>query len=402
MIIEISVENYLSIRERITLSLEAGPSRKKIENLIKLDNSYYLKSAAIFGPNASGKSNIIKSIFFIWKMVSSSHKFNVDSTIPVIPFKLDNNVSKPSSFELIFIYKNIKYKYGFSCTKKEIINEYLYYWPKGRESLIFKRNKSKYTVNKEEESKQRPYQKQTIANTLYLSRATQLGYEKTKNAYEFIVNNIVVNIHPNWRNQTIISMYDNPKFKNKILEIMKAVDFGGITDFHMEKHEKKAVGYEINFKKDEPLVSSLPPKDFIELKFLHNDIEFNFEEESEGTRNALILLGPIFNIIEGEKVLFIDELDRSLHSNITKFLIKLFHSKNNKKAQILFTTHDTNLLDNDIFRRDQLYLCTKKPNQNTQLSSFLDYDLRENSDFENYYLNGRVGGLPFIDDTVLD
>ena len=115
------------------------------------------------------------------------------------------------------------------------------------------------------------------------------------------------------------------------------------------------------------------------------------------------MLGPIFDILEYGKVAFIDEFEVNLHPNITRFLIRLFNSKiNTKNAQLIFTTHDTNLLDKELFRRDQIYICTKEPNKNTLVASFLDYDLRETADFERAYLNGRVGGLPFIDETLFD
>ena len=151
MIIELSIGNFLSVKEKVTLSLESGKSQANPQNLIELTKEKVvtlsesprmslLKSAAIYGPNASGKSNLIKAVYFLWALVKSSHTFNVDAKIPRIPYKMHQSyLKKPSTFEINFIHKKLRYLYGFSCTEDKIIGEYLYYWPKGRKSLIFHR-----------------------------------------------------------------------------------------------------------------------------------------------------------------------------------------------------------------------------------------------------------------------
>jgi len=412
MIIEISIENYLSVKDKVTLSLDSSPSKKLPQNLINLSrDDKLLKSVVIYGANASGKSNIIKSVFFLWNMVRSSHNFNVDTKIPRLPFKLDEiYLEKPSKFEIIFIHKNIKYKYGFSCTNEKIIDEYLFYWPHGREALIFSRkNTTKYEF-RSDKRRQDIIKTQTNDNVLYLSRATQLGYEKTKNAYEFIVNNIVINVSLMWTELTIKKIHENPKLKNKVIDILQKADFGGIFDIKVSKEKRKVRGIEFKIERD---IQSFNPikereEDFYNIKFIHKSkggklVELSFAEESHGTQKTLSMLGPIFDILETGKVAFIDELEVNLHSNITRFLVRLFNSKHNKNnAQLIFTTHDTNLLDSELFRRDQIYICTKEPNKHTVVTSFLDFDLRETADFERAYLNGRVGGLPFIDETLFD
>lgn len=412
MIIEISIENFLSIKDKVTLSLEAGSGKRLPQNLIEVSGKVrLLKSAVIYGANASGKSNLIKSVFFIWNMVNKSHNFNIDTKIPRIPFKLDEtSINKPSRFELIFIYKNLKYKYGFSCDDNRIVDEYLFYWPHGRESLIFSRKNSKEYKFTEDKQKQKLIKKQMNDNVLYLSRATQLGYEKTRNIYEFIVTNIVINYNPTWTSFTIKKIYENSSIKQKIIEILQKADFGGIVDIKVIKQKRKVDGFEFKLEGNMPSFNPIKQKeeDFYDVKFVHKGkngklIELSFQEESDGTQKTLAMLGPFFDILENGKVAFIDELESSLHPNITKFLVRLFNSKNYKSnAQIIFTTHQTTLLDNELFRREQIYICTKEPNKNTVITSLLDFDLRESADFERAYLNGRVGGLPFIDETLFD
>jgi len=412
MIIEISIENFLSVKEKIVFSLASSSSRKLPQNLMELSGKErLLKSAVVYGANASGKSNLIKAVFFMWNLVKTSHAFNVDAKIPRIPFKLDKDcLTRPSKFEIIFIHNGIKYKYGFACDNEKVIDEYLFHWPKGKEATIFNRSDSRTFTFTEDKPQQNLIKKQMNDNVLYLSRATQLGYEKTKAAYEFMVNNIVINYSPNWAGFTVRKIYENQDFGDKVIDILQKADFGGITDLKVDKQKRKVVGAEFKIERGNATVNPMKQKeeDSYDIRFIHEtgkgeSVEFSINEESAGTRKTLSMLGPIFEILETGRVAFIDELESSLHPSITRFLVMLFNSKYNKKnGQLIFTTHDTTLLSNELFRRDQIYICSKDPNKHTVLNSFLDYDLRESTDFERAYLNGRVGGLPFIDETLFD
>jgi len=413
MITEISIENFLSIKEKVTISLDSSASKKLPQNLINLsEKETLLKSAVIYGANASGKSNLIRALFFMWSMVKISHTFNIETKIPRTPFRLDPLfLEKPSKFEIVFIHESIKYKYGFSCDEDKVIEEYLFYWPKGREAQIFKRSNTKEFDFTSDKTQQELIKKQMTDNVLYLSRATQLGYEKTKKAYEFLVEYMVINYNPNWEEFTIRQIYENHELKNKIIEILQKADFGGIIDIEVIKNKRKESGFRFKLEKDTPTVEPLKAEDreFYDIRFKHKTkegdfVNFMWAEESHGTQKTLAVLGPIFDILKSGKVAFIDEFEINLHPSITRFLVKLFHSKHNKKnAQLIFTTHDTTLLrDNDLFRRDQIYICSKEPNKGTTVDSFLDYDLRESTDFERAYLTGRVGGIPYIDETILD
>ncbi len=407
MIIDFSIENYLSIREKIVFSLKATGSNKLFKNIIDVDDKTKLvKSVAIYGANASGKSNLIKGLLFMWKMVVSSHNFNVNEKIPQTPFKLDNiSKEKPSKFEINFIQKGIRYRYGFSCNKEEFIEEYLYYWPKGKESLIFKRDKkNKFTFNTNEKQ-QKTIEKQMISNTLYLSRATQLGFEKTKPVYEFFKENLIININPiAWHEYTVNSIYKNPKLRDKIIEIMKRADFGGINDITVEKGKGKIK--EIQF--DARGVSQRDlENDILDIKFVHDiknkHIPLNLAEESLGTQKTFAILGPLFDILENGKIAVIDEIGSSLHPRIIQFLIRLFSSRHNKKnAQLIFTTHNPTLLNNELFRKDQFYFVEKEPNESTKITSLKDYDIRQDADFEKAYIEGRFGANPFVDETYVE
>ncbi len=449
MLLEFSVENFLSFKDRVTLSLDSSASKKLPCNLIEVsEKERLLKSAVVYGANASGKSNLVKALFFMRNMVAHSHNFNIDTRIPVTPFRLDGECrEKPSRFELKFVHEGVRYRYGFSCNGGRVIDEYLFERPGKRERTVFKRKNSSdndgsnkgnsdkdasYNGSSEfhfsvDKKQQELISSQTIENTLYLSRATQLGYEKTRPVYEFFTGCLQVSLTPVWENYTLERMYSDEAFKARVIEVLKKADFGGIEEITVKKEKSPSPGPEFvfeysptdSFKSSGSASGSASGLaggpvdesggvygDSYKVRTIHRTengdaVYFDLSEESEGTRKALKLLGPLFYVMDTGGVLFIDELESSLHPEITRLLIRLFNSKKNSRAQLLFTTHDTNLLDNELFRRDQIYFCTKEPNRHTELSSLLDFDIRQEIDFERAYLTGRVGGVPIVDETLL-
>ena len=417
MIIEFSVENFRSFKDRVTFNMDSSSSKKISQNLINLDGgNNLLKSAVIYGANSAGKSNLIKAIDFMKGMVMNSHTFNVNSKIPfVVPFKLSKATqNKPSKFELIFLCDGKTYRYGFSCNSTKVFEEYLFEKSTKKEKLVFSRDNTKKFKFGIDAEKQELYKSQTIDNTLYISRATQLGYDKTKNIYDYFSENIIVNLNltnvntSNWIDYTLAKIEDNSKFKDKILDILMKADFGGIENIRITKQKVPAKKVTFSFSNVDPNFESTDGFDDIyKVQTMHRTddgiiVYLDLNDESEGTKKTLFILGPLLNIMEENKVLFIDELDSSLHPEITRMIVKLFNSKQNKSGQLIFTTHDTTLLDNELFRKDQIYFFSKDQNHFTTLSSLLDYDIRQDIDFERAYLNGRIGGVPFIDETLYD
>ncbi len=439
MLLEFSVENFLSFKDRVTLSLDSSASKKLPSNLIEVsEKERLLKSAVVYGANASGKSNLVKALFFMRNMVAHSHNFNIDTRIPVTPFRLDRDcLEKPSCFELKFVHEGVRYRYGFSCDRWRVIEEYLFERPGKREKAVFKRQNSfekdssdkgisefHFPVDKKQ---QELISSQTIENTLYLSRATQLGYEKTRPVYDFFTGSLQVCLTPGWENYTLERMHSDEAFKARVIEVLKKADFGGIEEIMVKKLKSPSPAPEFvfeysptdAFKSSGPVAGPAAMSasgyggaysgvygDSYEVRTRHrtesgDSVYFDLREESEGTRKTLTLLGPLFDVMDTGGVLFIDELESSLHPEITRLLIRLFNSKKNSQAQLIFTTHDTNLLDNELFRRDQIYFCTKEPNRHTELASLLDFDIRQEIDFERAYLTGRVGGVPIVDETLL-
>jgi AAA15 family ATPase/GTPase len=247
-------------------------------------------------------------------------------------------------------------------------------------------------------------------NVLYLSRATALNLEEVRDAYDFIVNDLIINYSVLWNNYTKVNIASSPELKSRVVDILQKADFGGIIDIAIEKKKMKTAGFQVNFSPEGTKLNPIPESttDVYQTKFLHKlasgkIVGFDEGEESHGTIMMFSILGPIFDILDNGKVLILDELETGLHPRISEFIVRLFHSKLNKKnAQLLFTTHDTNLLSGEILRRDQIYIISREPNKGTEMHSLVEFRLRKGVDFERVYLTGRVGGVPFIDETILD
>jgi hypothetical protein len=402
MLIEFSVENFRSIKEKVTLSMVAS-SDKSLENnnlisvkpeIMKKDR--LLKSAVLYGANASGKSNVIMALGFLRNLVMNSHKHQKGDKINCIPFKLDEEyLSKPCKFEVIFIKNDIEYIYGLSVTGEKVVDEYLYYYPGSRRAAIFQRsstNNYKFTVD---EKQQEFISQRTLDNVLYLSKSTQENYSKTSDAFEWFKDDLSVigpTDHPILRDFTAM-LLNNQNVKPIILRALSEADLG-IVDVSTST-KKIILANENELEKTE-------------IKTLHEGcdnegnrmaIPFNFNEESEGTQKLFFLIGSWIEALVNGRILVVDELDTKLHHSLNVFLIKLFHdpTQNKNNAQLIFTTHNTNLLDLDLFRRDQIWFTEKNPEYgNTNLYSLAEYSPRKDENIQKGYLLGRYGAIPFI------
>ena len=419
MLIEFKVSNFLSIKEELVLSLDSTSSKKLPNNIFNELDYSLLKSTVIYGANASGKSNLIKAVFFAWQLVSQSINFKIDTKIDRIPFLLSRKTkTEPSKFEFTFIKNKVRYIYGFSCNENGFVEEYLKYKPEGEnwkdyfkrdETVKDKSKRFKFNVDAKIQDK---WGSETIEKRLYLPVAVNnRNYEPLKDVYNFIVKDIIIfgGIFTDI-NYTRDKLLNDPEFKKWLMEVIKKADFGGIVDLRVEKKKVPTTGVE--FKMENGILHSKllekKEQEVYDLDFIHQDEngkEVVFKEyfESAGTNKTLNLLGPIYDILNTGKIVFIDEFESNLHPNITEFIIKLFHDKHNKKnGQLIAITHDTTLLKNKLFRKDQIYICSKALNKMTKLNSLAEFDLRESLSFENAYLNGRVGGLHFIDETFFE
>ncbi len=413
MLVEFSVKNFKSLKEKQTLSMEASSDKSLDYNLIdykdEADKDYrLLKSSVLYGANASGKSNVMEALVVLKNLVMKSHENQKGDELHYEPYKFDPEYrEKPTEFEIVFIEKGVRYNYGLIYDEEKVIEEYLYYYPKGRKSQIFERkNTDEYKFNKDKKD-QEMIEERTRKNVLYISSSTQFNYEKTSEAFDWFketLHGIGPGDHPELTEFTLKSLKKDEQFRKKVQKALKTADFG-ISDV---KGQIKTVP----FDEIEEMPSEIRPvgEEDGELKMLDIKTIHELEEvegslplfkESEGTRRFFSLLGPIISSLKNGEVLLIDELDTKLHHLLNKFIIELFHDpeENNNNAQLIFTTHNTNLLDQDLFRRDQVWFTERDPKTgSTDLYSLVEYSPRKDKDIEKGYLVGRYGAIPFIGD----
>ncbi len=410
MLLKFTVENYLSFKDQFTLDLIASSMTQHSEtNIIAGENYKLLKTIAIFGANASGKSNLFNAIEFARDfIISSSKDTQAEENIPVEPFLLSTETeNKPSLFEFIFINNNKKYRYGFRLNKDEIVDEWLFEAEKIKEKQLFIRHKQSIELGNTFKEGQKLVD-MTRNNALFLSVVAQFNGPIAKSVISWFKNlNVISSLSFIKYNRITTQFLKDSKLQAEFEKIFKIADFS-IDSFSIKNRELSSIPEflqkELEKAKKEGISLELPPK----IKTLHKkynkdkkpveNIEFDLiDNESDGTQNLFSLLGPIFDTILEGKILVIDELEAGLHPLITRFIIKLLHYKN-KNAQFIFNTHNTDLLTNKIFRRDQIYFVDKNKYGESSLYSLNDYNVRYDRTFNKDYLEGRYDAIPFIDD----
>ena len=384
MVLEIRLSNMFSFRDEVTLDLQAAKiqtkkARELEGNLFSVDGEQMLKSVALFGANASGKSNVIKAIRACVNMVRSSHNYNVDTRFAISPFKFEDYANKPSSFYIRFLLNGVEYEYSFSFMHDEIITEILYYYPNGCKSLVFSRDESRGTEKKDiYEFKtviKRPFDvaDNTSKKTLYISRASQMDREIAQKIFLFFCNDIVLDYQV-----ANIDSLDNlfKERKEQMLEVLRTAD-SDIIDFRIQNNAITT------FHRTNPSVA------------------FDFEtEESEGTKTLFRMMVRMIGIIHEGKMLLVDEIDNSLHTQLVEFVIGMFNHSDH--AQLIYTTHNTHLLNTDFQRRDQVYFVNKREDGSSDLYSLFDFkDFRDTLDMEKAYLQGRFDAIPTISNLTI-
>ena len=328
--------------------------------------------------NASGKSNIIKAIRACVQLIFESHNYNENTVFPFTPFKFGGG-GKPSSFFIRFMINEIEYEYSFSLTNTEIITEELSYSPNGRKKLVFSRDERKGPDKKNiyefKSAIHRPMDvaANTSKKTLIVSRSSQMDRDVAKDVFRYFNERFILNYY-GYNSFSIASLLNSNK--DLILKVLKAAD-SDIIDIHSQQELKSLT----TFHKNNPEI----PFDF-------------YTEESIGTQVFFNMMLTILNIIKENKVLLIDEISTGLHVSLVEYILDLFHQS--ESAQLIFSTHNTNLLDMKKLRKDQVYFVNKRADGSSDLYSLFDYkDFRENMDAEKAYLQGRFDAIPYIDES---
>lgn len=411
MLIEFSVKNFMSIKNEITFSMIAGNSSENLNNTIqsKNFNESYLKSTAIYGANASGKTNFIRALTSAILMVRKSNSRNVNELLlEMQPFKFDvKTINEPCEFEFVFIKNDTKYVYGFSADINRIYSEYLYQYFSPKATLIFERkNVNEYKFKQSEKSKLEELATKNTEKKLFLSTATAWNYELTREPYMWFAENIDTFNDCLTMNNFVFNKFENDKdnsLKNFTINLLKQSDIL-ISDYNFEI---KSITNFIPFDNPNLLNEKISQKE-VSISTLHEiedddgktySYELELQNESLGTQSLFFFSPVLKEAFENGKVIVVDEIDKSLHPLLIELIIKLFHNPdiNKKNAQLIFNTHDTNLLSLDIFRKDQIWFAEKDPKKGiTDLYPLDDFSIRKTDNIQKGYLNGRYGGIPFI------
>jgi len=421
MIINFSFYNFKSFKEEADFSMIAS-SKKESRRFNDTQNKTLwqdkldiLLSAAIYGSNASGKSNFIEALGFMQSMVLSSQQHVPDSDLVNNSFKLNTSYSAaPSSFELQFALHESVYTYGFRCTKDGITEEYLKRKTE-REATIFERSAQSFS-----KMNHSPILRDIVKKNMVHSKALLLSMGTVHNdplcvdIYKYFVSlKIMSGIHDFMYSNYTLKLLSDPLKRNKIIDLLKFADFG-ITDIAVEEKDAFAVNFRIagNAENDGILREPSKVNELYSKRYVLNDknelelIQFPFNIfESEGTKKFLNLAGPIVMALEEGSPVVVDELDVKLHPELTTRIIGLFQNNktNPRHAQLIFTTHNTNLLSASVFRRDQVWFTDKNGQGESTLYALSSFkkegkSVRNDEPWEQHYLEGRYGGVPFLGD----
>ncbi|MDR0234025.1 MAG: AAA family ATPase [Zoogloeaceae bacterium] len=399
MLVEFRVKNFRSLRDGQVLSLIASKDTALPENTLETNLTIaprLLKSAAIYGANASGKSNLIKALKYMRSMVLRSTTLSPEQIFMAPPFRLDAKTeSQPTEFEVTVILNSVRYQYGFSIMRGHVVAEFLLVYQAFKPQRWFERRfdeasgEDVYEFGPGLKGAKNAWESETGPNALFLSVAVKFGSEALRPVFDWFTTGVSI-----FNGRALIGlelsprMLEHPDDRKKIRDFLRAADIS-IAD--IEVRARKIPGQN-EIERDQLIFSHVTES---------GQAEFDLWDESSGTRNLLSLVGPVLEVLREGRTLVIDELDTSLHPLLMRELVRLFHRNeiNVGGAQLIFTTHDTSLLEaRDLLRRDQVWLIEKDDQQASTLVALTEFSPRKNEALGRGYLSGRYGGVPVLDE----
>ena len=414
MLIEFSFSNYRSFRGKNTLSLESLKKKKGLLSLV-----------AIYGKNGGGKSNLIRAFWLAVKFICNAQMTQgAGVLVPVDPFKLnDYSTETPTSFEFIYKYKGIKYIYGFSATKEKICEEYLYHYPKGFRAQVFKRTGQEFSFIQDKAFKQL-ISKAVAENQLYFSVANTMNESVCAEAMKFFTESIVFSREFEDLPGQIRLNYHNNNVLKSMKQYAQRADVG-ITDMKFEMKNTE-IDVDDTIPEDAPPELSRALKSFVsalsdnsQVKIQRNEIkartyhtgiskngeisqyELGLEDESDGTLRLMALAAAIDRTIDNGGIFVADELEKGLHPLLTEYIVNKFQNSeiNKNNAQLIFTTHDTEIMRQHFLDADQFYFVDKdRQTGESELYSVDGLGKKNNADIRTGYLIGKFGGVPELGD----
>lgn len=417
MLIEFSVGNFRSIKEIQTLSFVATAINEHEQTHTFEANSKIrlLKTIGIYGANASGKSNLVRAFVSMLKFIRDSFKDDTLGSNLIEPFRLDSySIQEPSYFQIVFILDEKKYRYGFTYQNNEVVSEWLFCSANSNERMLFTRenldirtNQSSFKDSKKVDIKQ--LENELVSKNLILNLYSTFKGVVSKSIKKYFEGNFIISsgVSDERFMKTSLGYLKDVVLKDEVIQFINNADINikdiKIEEIEVEDKEDKLINVLRELQENSRIDDDIKiVKLNISSQRQKNDsseiIEFDFEKnESEGSKKMLALAGIIIDSIKKSKVLILDEFDARLHPVLTKAIIQLFNSNKNKTAQLCFVTHDTNLLDKDLLRRDQIYFSEKNLKGETSIYSLSEIKgVRNDASFEKDYIKGKYGAIPFI------
>jgi AAA15 family ATPase/GTPase len=410
MLLEFRVRNYRSIRDEQALTLVASGDKELAAThlaptgLKAAPNA--LRSVVVYGPNASGKSSLLRALDYLRAVVAESATIiQPGQTYNVQPFKLDAaSVQQPTEFEITFLLSGVRHQYAFSMTPQRIVSESLLVYRSSKPTQLFSRQHVEgdgydYEFSTYLTGPRKLWQESTRPNALFLSMAAQLNSEQLSPVFNWIVRNITflpagASVLPDFTTALLAT----EQGRASIREFLSAADIS-IADVQAVPRKGMHAQWVMGAS---GLQASQEEREFMMPVFEHStpkgSAKFELHDESEGTQRLYGLIAPVLDCLRDGRVLVVDELDSSLHTLLVRRLITMFQTPelNSNGAQLIFSTHDTSLLDHTLFRRDQIWFTEKDADQATCLYPLTDFSPRKQEAWERGYLAGRYGAVPFF------
>ena len=411
MLLEFKCSNFRSINSEVDFNMQATADKKFEENLVEFDGKRFLKSAEIYGPNGSGKSSLLKAIWIMKEIVcnSNDNKNSVKTKLPTNPHKL--NESAPTHYEMWFQKNEKKFFYEFSYTKDKVLEENLYFCDikKSKKMItVFEREGDIFKSGDDFKNDFGYCDKELNYKKLLLSLANdRTKIEPIKEAFSFFDEDIIIwQVHDiDWTEEAAKRLQDDMNFKEAYVKFLKKI-CPGLQDVKAKIETKKFNFTEENLPDDMPeelklyfLKKGTEDVTDLNIKLNYGTFAIDIEEEADGTRIIFDMLAPLMKIISENKVFIIDELETHLHPALVKEILRFFYSNTDSSSQLIFTTHNLELLDQNIIRRDQIWFTEIKPEgRETELYSLAEYNgVRNDENLRRGYIEHRYGSWPDID-----
>lgn len=403
MIINFSVKNFRSIKDEITIEFNASSDKDHLNFITETKYCNILNANAIYGLNASGKSNIIRAMQIVDMLVYLSFKDDKSLERSIIPFLFDSSSKhQPSEFNINFIYNEVRYEYGFIADKKQVYSEWMYAYPNKKAQLLFTRewlnNVYKYKFGVNYKGERESIKKLVPKSALFLSVARSLEQKSIIGISNWFskLSIELANRHSEMDKQRAIDyIEENTITKEEMIAFLISADIS-ISDFDIKEESVVVPDDFPDVLKD--LISD-KNKEVITQHFIAGQsYSLSFSDESSGTQQVFNFAAQVIRTIKAGGVLVIDELNSFLHPLLVKHIVGLFGNleTNPRRAQLIFTTHETSIMTTDFLRRDQIWFCDKSKEQSTILYSAQEFSPRKTDNIEKAYLAGRYGAIPIF------